>query len=84
MNLSIQQPVLHSGEQVRLRRAISERVQFLSRDESGARQVLYRALYRSIKEKYQVSSYKELKQNQLQDALRFVAHWGGELHEKRS
>lgn len=84
MNLSIQQPLLHSGEQVRLRRAISERVQFLSRDESGARQVLYRALYRSIKEKYQVSSYKELKQNQLQDALRFVAHWGGELHEKRS
>ncbi len=67
---------LHSGEQIRLRKAISARVYELT-DEPGARQVLFRSLYAALKERYRVRSYRDIKQYQLQDALRFVANWGG-------
>lgn len=80
----IQLSTLHTGEQKRLRNAVAERVHELSRQEPGARPALFRAVYRTIKEKYEVESYRDVKQCDLQDALRFVAGWGGELHEKRS
>lgn len=68
---------LHSGEQLRLRKAVTERVYQLA-DQKGARGVLFRALWSAIKERYQVGSYRDVKQHELQDALRFVAQWGGE------
>lgn len=72
-----QQVTLHSGEQVRLRNAVGERVHILAKDKR-ARPALFRAIYSAIKERYCVGSYRDVKQHELQDALRFVANWGGE------
>jgi len=72
-----QQVTLHSGEQSRLRAAVGERVHALAKDK-GARPALFRAIYSAIKERYQVGSYRDVKQHELQDALKFVATWGGE------
>ena len=66
---------LHSGEQKRLRTAVGARVYELAGDETGARAVLFRSMYASIRERYDVESYRDLKQHQLQDALRFVEFW---------
>lgn len=73
----LQEVTLHSGEQTRLRKAVNERVYQLA-EEKGARRVLFRALWSAIKERYHVGSYRDVKQHELQDALRFVERWGGE------
>lgn len=70
-----QQVTLHSGEQVRLRNAVGERVHTLAKDK-GARPALYRAIWSAVKERYSVRSYRDVKQHELQDALKFVASWG--------
>ena len=67
---------LHSGEQRRLRNAVGERVHQLAKNQKGARPVLFRSLYRAIREQYEVESYRDVKQHQLQDALLFIARWG--------
>ncbi|RNC98257.1 ORF6N domain-containing protein [Lysinibacillus halotolerans] len=66
---------LHSGEQLRLRKAVNTRVCQLT-DNQGARQSLFRSLYAALKERYHVGSYRDIKQYQLQDALCFVEKWG--------
>ncbi|MED4699644.1 ORF6N domain-containing protein [Lysinibacillus capsici] len=71
-----QQVTLHSGEQSRLRAAVGERVHALAKDK-GARPALFRAIYSAIKERYKVGSYRDVKQHELQDALKFVATWEG-------
>lgn len=68
---------LHSGEQKRLRVAVGERVYQLAGEEQGARAGLFGALYASIRERYQVESYRDIKQHQLQDAIHFIANWNG-------
>lgn len=67
---------LHTGEQARLRKAVGARVCELT-DNSGARNALFRALYAGLKERYHVGSYRDIKQYELQDAIRFVANWRG-------
>lgn len=73
----LQNATLHSGEQRRLRNAVGERVYQLSKREAGARPVMFRAIYSEIRERYEVDSYRDIKQSQLQDALTFVSSWGG-------
>lgn len=68
---------LHSGEQRRLRNAVNERVYQLSKKEKGARPVLFRALYSSLYERFGVQSYRDVKKDDLQAALRFVEKWKG-------
>lgn len=72
----MQQVTLHSGEQRRLRNAVGERVYQLSKRESGARPVMFRAIYSEIRERYEVDSYRDIQQQKLQDALDFIAGWG--------
>ena len=67
---------LHTGEQARLRKAVGARVFDLT-DNNFARQTLFRSLYAALKERYSVGSYRDIKQYQLQDALRFVENWRG-------
>lgn len=69
---------LHSGEQIRLRNEVASRVNQLVGDKKGARGVLFRAIYSALKERYNVGSYRDVKQHELQDALQFVAKWGGD------
>lgn len=77
LEAQIQQVTLHSGEQRRLRNAVGERVYELSRNETGSRPVIFRAIYSEIRERYQVDSYRDIKQSQFQEALRFISRWGG-------
>lgn len=72
----VKQATLHSGEQARIRKAVGARVYELT-ESQGARQVLFRALYAAIKERYNVGSYRDIKQYQLQDAIRFIEKWKG-------
>lgn len=67
---------LHTGEQKRVQKAVSERVYTLSK-KSVERTQLFRELYSSLKLRYEVSSYRDIKQHQLQDALRFIYAWNG-------
>lgn len=76
LEMQVQEVTLHSGEQLRLRKAVGERVHQLT-NENGARSTLFRALYSAIREEYEVGSYRDVKQYQLQNALRFVERWGG-------
>ncbi|MFJ7183822.1 ORF6C domain-containing protein [Lysinibacillus xylanilyticus] len=46
-------------------------------NERDARRVLFRAIWSAIEERYQVGSYRDVKQHELPDALRFVAKWRG-------
>lgn len=66
---------LHSGEQRRLRIAVGEQVHQLVSDK-GARPALFRSLYSAIRERYNVDSYRDVKQHELQDALLFISRWG--------
>lgn len=67
---------LHTGEQKRVQKAVSERVYTLSK-KSAERTQLFRELYSSLKLRYEVSSYRDIKQYQLQDALKFIYAWKG-------
>lgn len=67
---------LHTGEQKRVQKAVSERVYTLSK-KSVERTQLFRELYSSLKLRYEVSSYRDIKQHQLQDALKFIYAWNG-------
>lgn len=69
-------PALQKGQCVRLRKAIGARVNQLTTDKS-AQGSLFKALYSAIRERYNVESYSNLSEGQLQDALRFVEHWRG-------
>lgn len=72
----LQLVTLHSGEQKRLQKAISERVYELC-NVKARRPAYFADLYRAIKKRYHVESYRDVPQCQLQDALRFIQQWGG-------
>lgn len=70
---------LHSGEQLRLKRAVGERVYSMS-VKQAERNKLFRAIYHELKERYHVGSYRDIKQHELQDALSFVFSWTNSVH----
>ena len=72
----VKNTTLHSGEQIRIRKAVGTRVCELT-DHTSARQTLFRSLYAALKERYHVGTYRDIKQHQLQDALRFIGKWKG-------
>ncbi|WP_313891151.1 ORF6N domain-containing protein [Psychrobacillus sp.] len=79
--LAIEQSVqnqitLNSGEQKRLQKAVGERVFALEKNPSRRAEV-FRAIYSSIKQQYAVKSYRDVKQNQLQKAIKYVGRWNG-------
>ena len=71
LEMQMEKVTLHSGEQLRLRKAVGARVHQLAKQE-GARPVLFRALYSALRERYEIESYRDVKQYELQDALFFV------------
>lgn len=76
IELQLQLVTLHTGEQKRLQKAISERVYELC-DVKARRPSYFSELYRAIKKRYHVDSYRDVPQCQLQDTLLFVQNWGG-------
>lgn len=70
---------LHSGEQKRLQKAIGERVHEIC-NAKARRPAYFAAIYRALKNRYHVDSYRDVPQCQLQDALQFVANFEGGAH----
>lgn len=68
---------LHSGEQKRLQLAVSTRVNELAQT-AARKPAHYSSIYRAIKKRYNIESYRDVPQCMLQDALQFVeSHEGG-------
>lgn len=69
-----EQITLHSNEQLRLKKAVAERVFKLEKD-ATKRSEVFRFLHRAIRQRYVVKSYRDVKRHELQDAIRFVDKW---------
>lgn len=65
---------LSNGEKRRLQKAIGERVYAIEYSMYNHSE-LFRALYSAIKQQYKVDSYKNIRQNDLQKAIKFVENW---------
>ncbi|MER2107429.1 MAG: ORF6N domain-containing protein [Solibacillus sp.] len=70
---------LHSGQQLRLQRAVGERVYSMT-VKQAERNKLFRAIYHDLKAHYKVGSYRDIKQHELQDALSFVSSWTNSVY----
>lgn len=69
-----EQITLDYGEQRRLQKGVAARVYELESDPKQRPQ-LFRELYREIKDRFGVSSYKDVKRKELQTALRYIENW---------
>lgn len=69
-----EQITLNSGEQRRLQKGVATRVYELENDPQQ-RPHLFRELYREIKDRFGVASYKDVKRKELQSALRYIESW---------
>ncbi|UQX52312.1 ORF6C domain-containing protein [Cytobacillus firmus] len=65
---------LYPGEQKRLRNGVTQRVYKLSRNKDESSK-LFSALYRDIKHRYNVSSYKELTRDEMLSVINFIENW---------
>ncbi|MER2169004.1 MAG: Rha family transcriptional regulator [Psychrobacillus psychrodurans] len=68
------QITLDHGEQRRLQKLISSKVFEHARSDDHKR-LLYPELHREIKDRFGVSSYKDVKRHELQSAIRYVESW---------
>ena len=68
------QITLDYGEQRRLQKLISSKVYEHAKSENHKR-LLYPELYREIKDRFGVSSYKDVKRHELQSAIKYVESW---------
>jgi len=71
-----EQITLHSGEQRRLKNAVTERVYSLENNQDKRSQ-LFRTIYSAIKKQFNVKSYRDVKRHELQKAIRFIERWNG-------
>lgn len=71
-NMVENQITLNSGEQRRLQLAVSERVYKLEKNNKVLQSQLFRDIYRAIKSQYGVKSYRDVKQRNLQEAIKMV------------
>jgi hypothetical protein len=69
-----EQITLTSGEQRRLQKGVARRVYEFTKDKTEAAR-LFRELYREIKDRFGVASYKDVKQRELQSAIRYIENW---------
>ena len=69
-----EQITLDHGEQRRLQRLISSKV-FEHAKTDDHKRLLYPELHREIKDRFGVSSYKDVKRHELQQAIRYVESW---------
>lgn len=69
-----EQITLDYGQQRRLQKGVAHRVYEFTQDKQEAAK-LFRELYREIKDRFGVASYKDVKQRELQSALRYIENW---------
>ena len=66
---------LDSGEQRKVNKKVGERVYGRSEKTGVPVKILYQALYRDLKDIFGVASYKDIKQKDLEDALKYIESW---------
>lgn len=69
-----EQITLDHGEQRRLQKGVATKVYELCSNPTE-RPRLFRELYREIKDRFGVASYKDVKRKELQAALRYIENW---------
>lgn len=69
-----EQITLDHGEQRRLQKGVAAKVYEVC-DDPQVRPKLFRELYREIKDRFGVASYKDVKRKELQSALRYIENW---------
>lgn len=69
-----EQITLTSGEQRRLQKGVAHKVYEFTQDKKEAAR-LFRELYREIKDRFGVASYKDVRRKELQSALSYIEHW---------
>jgi len=69
-----QQITLDHGEQRRLQKCIASKVYELS-DDPETRPKLFKEIYREIKDRFGVASYKDVKRQELQSAINYIENW---------
>lgn len=68
------QVTLDHGEQRRLQKTVAIKVYEIEADPAGQRR-MFKELYREIKDRFAVASYKDVKRKDLQNAIRYVDAW---------
>jgi hypothetical protein len=68
------QVTLHSGEQKRIYKAIAQKIYDLEQN-PDRRSQLFKSLFTDLKERFRVDSYKNIKQSDMQAALRYIDTW---------
>ena len=66
---------LESGEQRKVTKEVGKRVHERSEKTGVPVKILYQALYRDLKDIFGVASYKDIKQKDLEDALKYIGNW---------
>lgn len=69
-----EQITLDHGEQRRLQKGVARRVYGVTEDKKEAAR-LFRELYREIKDRFGVASYKDVKRKELQSAISYIENW---------
>ncbi len=69
-----EQITLDHGEQRRLQKGVARRVYEVTEDKKEAAR-LFRELYREIKDRFGVASYKDVKRKELQSAISYIENW---------
>ena len=65
---------LESGEQRKLQKCIAKKVYSLTED-SDARKKLFSEIYRELRDRFGVASYKDIKSHELDSAVGYVNAW---------
>ncbi|MDQ0427719.1 Rha family phage regulatory protein [Planomicrobium stackebrandtii] len=73
-DIAVNQVTLDHGEQRRLQKAVAIKVYEIETDPAGQRR-MFKELYREIKDRFAVASYKDVKRKDLQNAIRYVDAW---------
>lgn len=69
-----EQITLDHGEQRRLQKGVARRVYEFTEDKREAAR-LFKELYREIKDRFGVASYKDVKRKELQSAIAYIENW---------
>ncbi|MET4562736.1 hypothetical protein ABIA69_003927 [Lysinibacillus parviboronicapiens] len=69
-----EQITLASGEQRSIQKAVASKVYEIEEDPK-VRPNLFRELYREIKDRFAVASYKDIRRQDFQLALRYINSW---------
>lgn len=65
---------LDSGEQRRIQKVIAKKVYSISNDQN-IRKMLFSEIYREIRDRFGVASYKDIKSHELESAVGYVNAW---------